>query len=195
MALPIGVVRPRPHGVPHAVLSFSTLEPPTHILLALSVQEPMHLGALAAAVTTGHVDARAARLPGSYARGRRAVGHGKGAPFVQVQIDAERVRAFLADPDSARRQAAPVLACQTSPVCLQAFFFPSQSTVYPLGCLPHAALYRPDHEDEWPSLLRLRHHPAYDLRSDVRRARRLGTLGLASRAHLPQPYARPAASA
>jgi hypothetical protein len=88
-------------GVPHAVLSFSSLQPPTHILIALSVAHPMHHGALAAAAESGYVlitplsdfDA----LPGD-TEGLQT----NPARIVKAPIDAGRVRAFLANPQAAR---------------------------------------------------------------------------------------------
>lgn len=43
------------NGISHAVLSFSSLQPPTHIVLAFSLSEPEHRRALEAAATTGYI--------------------------------------------------------------------------------------------------------------------------------------------
>lgn len=81
-------------GVPHAVLSFSTLEPHTHILLALSVGNPEHLAALEAMVATGRV----MLTPLSYFEAMPNEGEPltlAPAPIITTPVDAERVHAFL----------------------------------------------------------------------------------------------------
>lgn len=82
-------------GDAHAVLSFSTVEPFTHIVLALNPSKQEHRAALEAAAETGYVVlttiAYFEQMPTE-----QEVLDMKSSPVIALQIDAARVQSFLA---------------------------------------------------------------------------------------------------